>query len=180
MAKKSTRKAAKRPAPRKPARKPAKKVARKAAKKASTAPRPISSGKGASPEAIGRAIVDGFNRGTKDHELWDAHWSAKAESIEGGPGMMWTGRKAMDEKAAWWVSSHTLHGASAEGPYIGATGFAVKFRVDVTENASGKRLLMEEVGVYTVENGKIVREEFMGGSTQTVSAPAGGLAPIGG
>jgi hypothetical protein len=84
------------------------------------------------------------------------------------------------KKAAWWVSSHTLHGASAEGPYIGATGFAVKFRVDVTENASGKRLLMEEVGVYTVENGKIVREEFMGGSTQTVSAPAGGLAPIGG
>ena len=66
-------------------------------------------------------------------------------------------------------NEHTLHGASAEGPYIGATGFAVKFRVDVTENASGKRLLMEEVGVYTVENGKIVREEFMYGKTTPVA-----------
>jgi hypothetical protein len=170
MAKKSKRKATK-----KPARKSTKKAPTKAARgkpaKAPTAPRSVSTGKGASAESIGRAVVDGFNRGTKDHELWNAHWSPKAESIEGSARMAWAGRKAMDEKAAWWNSSHTMHGASAEGPYIGATGFAVKFRVDVTDNSSGKRMLMEEVGVYTVQNGKIIREEFMGGSMQVVSAP---------
>lgn len=176
MAKKSKRKArpaAKRPAPRKTTKKATKKPA-----KAKAGPRSISTGKGPAPEAIGMAVVEGFNRGVKDRELWDKFWSPKAESIEGGAGMVWAGRKGMDEKAAWWGASYTLHGASAEGPYIGATGFAVKFRADMTENASGRRYLAEEVGVYTVENGKIIREEFMGGSTQMVSAPAAG--PSGG
>jgi hypothetical protein len=47
-----------------------------------------------------------------------------------------------------------------EGPWVGATGFALKYRIDVSQKSTGQRSHMEEIAVYTVRNGKIVREEF--------------------
>ena len=38
--------------------------------------------------------------------------------------------------------------------------FAVRFAYDVTNKPSGRRMQMDEIGLFTVENGKIVREEF--------------------
>jgi hypothetical protein len=47
-----------------------------------------------------------------------------------------------------------------EGPWVGATGFAVKYKIDVSQQSTGQRSQMEERAVHTVQNGKIVREEF--------------------
>ncbi len=33
--------------------------------------------------------------------------------------------------------------------------------IDVTDKASGKRAKKSELGIYTVKDGKIVREEFL-------------------
>ena len=60
--------------------------------------------------------------------------------------------------------------AHAEGPYVGATGFSVKFRMDIKDNSTGRRTIMEEIGVYTVFNGKIIQEEFMYGSMTPAEA----------
>ena len=38
--------------------------------------------------------------------------------------------------------------------------FAVRFTMDVTEKASGQRTRMDEIGLYTLKNGKIVEERF--------------------
>ena len=46
------------------------------------------------------------------------------------------------------------------GPYPHDNRFAVRFLYDITNKPSGKRMMMDEVGLFTVENGKIVREEF--------------------
>jgi hypothetical protein len=46
------------------------------------------------------------------------------------------------------------------GPWVGATGFAVRYAIDVTQKSTGQRHQMEEIAVYTVKDGKIVREEF--------------------
>ena len=54
-------------------------------------------------------------------------------------------------------------GAAAEGPFLGSSGFAVRYRMQYKVRASGEIKTMSEVGVYTVQNGKIVREEFMYG-----------------
>ncbi len=125
-------------------------------------PRPVGTGSGATAGEIGAAVVANFNAGKPDGPLWDRHWSKDIESIEGGACLSWHGRKALQEKSDAWMGTHTVHGGSAEGPYVGATGFAIKFRIDVTDNATGKRTQMEEIGVYSVKNGKVVREEFMG------------------
>ena len=46
------------------------------------------------------------------------------------------------------------------GPYPHDDRFAVRFLYDVTDKPSGKRFTMDEVGLFTVVNGKITREEF--------------------
>ena len=38
--------------------------------------------------------------------------------------------------------------------------FAVRFHFDVTVKETGERRVMDEVGLYTVRNGKIVEERF--------------------
>ena len=147
-------------------KKPAKKVAKKApaVKKASAAkpgPFDISTGKGPSPVEIGMDLVAKFNAGQLK-EIEDLYWSPMIESIEGiGVGMGWRGKEAVYGKNNWWASDHVMHGGTAEGPYVGSTGFAVRFRLDVETKSTGTREWMEEVGVYTVKDGKIIREEFM-------------------
>jgi len=130
-------------------------------------PKKVSTGPGPSPEAIGRQLVADFNKGR--YEINAKLWSPKLVCIEGG-GLAWHGLKNVEAKNSFWNASNIVLGASAEGPYIGSTGFAVKFRMDVEDKNSGRRTIMEEVGVYTVKNGKIVQEEFMYGSVVPAEA----------
>lgn len=133
-------------------------------------PVPVKVGGGPSPGEIGRAVVGALNAGRPDRELWARWWHKNAESIEGeGVAMAWRGMRAIQAKGEEWTSTHIIHGASAEGPYVGATGFAVKFRMDVEDTGTGQRHVMEELGVYSVQKGKIVREEFFYGTKQPVN-----------
>lgn len=168
----------------KPTKKSPSKPARKTAKKAKTvATKPVSTGKGPTPAQIGAAVVAHINAGRPEKVIWDKFWSPAVVSVEGaGMAQAWSGRKAMEAKCDGWLNAFTVHGCSAEGPYLGASGFSIKFRMDTEEKATGKRTLAEEVGVYTVHNGKIIREEFMYGPITTLAMPAQSreLAPIGG
>lgn len=167
MAKKTKKKPARAAKP--PAKK---KKSSKAA--ASKGPTTVSTGRGPGPAEIGGDLVAMFNRGLMK-EIEDKWYSPKIVSIEGvGVAMAWHGRKAVTEKSDQWTATHRIHGASAEGPYLGATGFAVKFALDVEDTEADTRTMMEEVGVYTVENGKIVREEFMYGKSTPISSNGGG------
>ena len=159
MAKK---KASKKPAAAKAATKsPAKRKAPK--KAASLAPRPISSGKGATPAEIGAAVVAHLNSGAaSDAPLWDRYWSSAVESVEGS-GSVWSGRKAMQAKCAEFMSQHDILACRATGPFVGATGFAVHLEIDLKPKQSDA-MQLKEIAVYTVKNGKVVREEFMYGS----------------
>lgn len=133
------------------------------AAKASPKPGPfnVSTGRGPSPLEIGTDLVAMFNQGLLK-EIEDKYWSPQIESVEGfGVHMGWRGRQAVEGKNNWWMEDHVMHGGSAEGPYVGSTGFAVRFRLDVETKSTGKREWMEEVGVYTIKDGKIIREEFM-------------------
>ncbi|MEO6308489.1 MAG: nuclear transport factor 2 family protein [Nitrospiraceae bacterium] len=38
--------------------------------------------------------------------------------------------------------------------------FILRFKYDVTPKHTGKRMTMDEAGLYTIQNGKIVKEEF--------------------
>ncbi|HLK89588.1 MAG TPA: nuclear transport factor 2 family protein, partial [Polyangia bacterium] len=70
------------------------------------------------------------------------------------------GLDAIKAKGKDWGASHVVHSAEVNGPFPNENRFAVRFVFDVTEKPSGKRTKMDEVGLFTVENGKITREEF--------------------
>lgn len=124
----------------------------------------ISTGRGMSPMEIGQMFVSMFNNQTPDQTIWDTLFAKQFDSIEGvGVNMVFKGRAAVEAKCREWMEGHTVHGCTCEGPFVGSTAFAVKFRMDVTDKGTGGRSIMEEVAVYDVENGKIVREEFMYG-----------------
>ncbi|TVQ62067.1 MAG: nuclear transport factor 2 family protein [Phycisphaerales bacterium] len=122
---------------------------------------PVSSGKGLTPGELAKLVMAHVQSGApSDKPLWKSHWSNKAVSIEGS-GHAWHGLKAIAKKSEEWLSQHTIHSASASGPFAGSTGFAILYDMDVEVKATGDRIKMQEVGVYHVKNGKVVQEEFM-------------------
>ena len=91
-------------------------------------------------------------------------WSDDVVSREPMPGDMAIvkGRKAVQAKGEWWYANHEVHGVKVEGPYVHGNQFVVRFTMDVTPK-TGSRMTMDEVGVFTVANGKIVDESFFYG-----------------
>ena len=91
-------------------------------------------------------------------------WSDNVVSREPMPGdmAMMKGRKAVEGKGAWWYENHEIHGVKVEGPYVHGDQFAVRFTMDVTPKG-GQRATMDEIGIYTVQDGKIVEERFFYG-----------------
>lgn len=88
--------------------------------------------------------------------------SVEARGDETMPAKM-SGRHTIRGKNEWWVNNHKIHHASVKGPYPNGDRFAVIFNFDVTPVTgpmAGKRMRMEEVALYTVAGGKIIREEF--------------------
>lgn len=70
------------------------------------------------------------------------------------------GRDAVRQKNEWWFDTHDVHSAEVGGPFVGEEEFAVRYDFDVTDRASGQRMQMSEMALYTVKDGKIVREQF--------------------
>lgn len=139
----------------------AKASGKKKAKKENLGPKPVKAGKGASVAEVANDFVAMFNARTPDPEIWKKHYNKKIVSIEGGPGLMWEGVKALRAKHEWFNGANTVHSCTCSGPYVGATGFCVKFVADIEEKASGNRMTMEEMAHYSVKGGKIVQEEYM-------------------
>ena len=70
------------------------------------------------------------------------------------------GKAAVKAKSEWWVAAPEVHAMSVDGPAVNGDQFAVGFFMDVTNKESGERMQTEEIGVYTVKDGKIVSERF--------------------
>lgn len=112
---------------------------------------------------IAQGLVDLCRQG-KHLEAVNTYYSDNIVSVESGapPGQSpeTKGIDGVRGKNKWWVDNHEVHSAEANGPYVGDNQFAVQFKFDVTQKQTGQRFQMEEMGLYTVQNGKIVHEHF--------------------
>lgn len=101
----------------------------------------------------------------KFDEAGEKYWSDDVLSVEAMPGEMheMRGKAAVRGKGEWWNSHNQIHGVEIEGPYVNGDQFVVHFTMDVTPNDSGQRMRMDEMGVYTVRDGKIAEERFFYG-----------------
>jgi ketosteroid isomerase-like protein len=116
---------------------------------------------------IGTALVAGCNAGQAKANL-RVLYAPDAQSVEAmdmGNGTTVTGIAAIEGKHDWWENAHDVHVSTASGPFThGADRFAVIFDAEATTKETGVRFTMKEVGIYTVADGKITREEFFYGS----------------
>ena len=71
------------------------------------------------------------------------------------------GKQGVRGKIDWWVNSMDVHSFEAQQPFVGHDRFVVQFDAEVSDKKSKERRKLSEVGVYTVKDGKIVREEFL-------------------
>jgi len=86
--------------------------------------------------------------------------SVEAQEMENMPAEM-RGIDQVRGKTEWWEKNMQVHSAKVGGPFVAGDTFVVQFDVDVTDKASNKRMQMSEVGIYTVKDGKVSREEFL-------------------
>ena len=58
------------------------------------------------------------------------------------------------------MANYEVHSSVVEGPLVAGMYFAVTFKMDLTSLPQNRRFQMEEIGVYKVDHGLIVHEEF--------------------
>jgi ketosteroid isomerase-like protein len=71
-----------------------------------------------------------------------------------------TGIDAIRQKNEWWLENYKVNSAEVNGPFVGGDQFAVQYLFDTTFKPTGQRSAMAEMALYTVKDGKIVREQF--------------------
>ena len=110
-------------------------------------------------------VAKKFTDALKTGKFEDAEklWSDDIVSLEAqdGPMKEARGRAAVHAKAEWWFSNHEIHKFETSGPFVNGDQFALHFSMDITQKASGNRIQMDEVGLYTVRDGQVVEERFM-------------------
>lgn len=115
---------------------------------------------------IGEALLGHVKAGTTKEGI-DALYAPDAISVEAmaPDGNRETrGAEAIKGKHDWWEANFTVHSAKVDGPFPhGDDRFAMIFWMDAENKANGERNVMNEVAVYHVADGKIVREEFFYG-----------------
>lgn len=95
-----------------------------------------------------------------DTKIWDKHFAENWTSIEGDGGVFKT-RKEVIAKYKKWKTEVSMHDCKIEGPFVGQNSFSVIFDMDMESKVGAfPRMQMKEIATYTVENDKIVKEEF--------------------
>lgn len=112
---------------------------------------------------IGEALVAGCREGRERDNLASLY-APDAVSVEAGDTGTHreaVGLEAIRAKHDWWRHAMEVLKIEVRGPLLHAPDrFAVIFCVTARDRASDAISRIEEVGVYTVVEGRITREEF--------------------
>jgi len=113
-------------------------------------------------QGVAHKFVEMCRQG-KNFDVMRTKYAPTIVSVE-GDGKETKGQQPVIKKSEDWVSDKTFNGETVAGPFFNRANldqFAVYFTLDVTPKATGKRITLEEVAVYTVnKDDKITREQF--------------------
>jgi hypothetical protein len=115
-----------------------------------------------SVQTVATKFVDLCRQG-KNFDVMRTMYSPTIVSVE-GDGKQTAGQGPVIKKSEDWGTDKTFNGETVAGPFFNGANpdqFTVYFTFDVTPKATGKRITLEEVAVYTVnKDDKITREQF--------------------
>lgn len=118
-------------------------------------------------ESVAKEFVALCNQG-KNFDVMESMYAPDIVSVEAS-GEEVAGKGPVIEKSRRWAAVNAIESENVRGPFFdGANGtadrsdgqFAVHYTFEVTPKATGRRVTLEEVGIYTVRNDQITREQF--------------------
>ena len=112
-----------------------------------------------STEEIAKKVVE-LVRKQAWYEALDTLYDSDVVSVEATEPET-RGKEGVRGKIDWWVNAMEVQSFKAGEPFVAHDRFVVQYDADVTEKESKQRRQISEVGVYTVKDGKISREEFL-------------------
>ena len=117
-----------------------------------------------SVETVAGKFIELCKQG-KHFEVMRTMYAPEMVSVEGN-GKETVGKDPVIRKSEVWQAGVTIHSQDLRGAFFcgdanASSGrFAVYTALEFTPKAGGERIRHEEVGLYTVKNDKITREEF--------------------
>jgi hypothetical protein len=114
-----------------------------------------------SVKTVANQFVDLCRQG-KNFDVMRTMYAPNIVSVE-GDGAETAGQGPVIRKSEDWVSDKVFNGETVAGPFFNGANpdqFAVYFTLDITHKANGQRETLQEVGVYTVKDDRITREQF--------------------
>jgi len=110
-------------------------------------------------QTMASQFVELCNQG-KNFDVMHAMYAPDIVSVEPS-GEETAGKTPVIQKSERFQAQNPIGGEKVRGPFFnGPNQFAVHFTFEITPKATGQRITVEEVGVYTVKGNKITREQF--------------------
>ena len=112
-------------------------------------------------QEIADNLVKWCNAG-EESKCYEQLYSPDIVSIEmeGSENQIARGMEEIAKKGEWWHQNFEVHSAKTSEPTVADNWFSVRHEMDITHKESGQRSTMQELGVYQVKGGKIVKEQF--------------------
>jgi SnoaL-like domain len=115
-------------------------------------------------EEVAKKVVE-LTRKQAWYEAVDQLYAKDITSVEahslGGGSPETRGIEGVRGKVDWWVNEMEVRDCKVSGPFVAHDRFVVQYDLDVTNKKTKERSQLSEVGIYTVKDGKITREEFL-------------------
>ena len=115
-----------------------------------------------SVQTVGHKFVE-LCRAGKNFDVMRTMYAPNIVSVE-GDGAETHGQQPVIKKSEDWVSDKAFNGETVAGPFFNGANpdqFTVFFTLDITPKATGKRIALQEIGLYTVnDQDQITREQF--------------------
>ncbi|MGH9556462.1 MAG: nuclear transport factor 2 family protein [Terriglobales bacterium] len=112
---------------------------------------------------VGRQLV-ALSREGRSTEIFDRLY---AEDVTTSNAADWPtfpretrGIQTVREMNRWWSENFEVHSMEVEGPLPNGGQFIVLWRLEAIHKVTGKKMSIVSAGLYTVAQGKVVREQF--------------------
>ncbi len=116
-------------------------------------------------QTMASQFVELCNEG-KSFDVMHTMYASDIVSVEPS-GEETAGKTQVILKSERFQAQNPIGGEKVRGPFFnGPDQFAVHFTLDITPKATGRRITVEEVGVHTVKDNKITREQFFNEGTR--------------
>lgn len=113
---------------------------------------------------VGKKLVE-LSAAGKHFEFMRGFYAAEMVSVE-GDGKEYVGKEPVIHKSEVFQGANDIHSQDIRGPFFlgdaNATSgkFTVYSSIEFSPKGGGKRVTHDEVGIYTVKDGVVTREEF--------------------